>query len=266
MKVVQARRVERIVEMHAACARAGLPVPATLGWSPAGVILLENAAGTPVADAPWQPGPLLDRVDELRTRIAQVDISRPVRGVAERLDWYEQRLIGRPAVADVAIGADVTDVADIARRVRDLLAAGGAGRTPRVVHGDLHFGQLFLDGDAVSGLIDIDTMGVGDEAEDPAAFLAHATVSALLTPIGHRARVWELADLGCDRWAPDQAVRALFAVHMLGHALAAADTDDEALVQTLLRAARAVLDGGAPSECQSPADSKKPLTVSYFSA
>ncbi|MBO1901769.1 hypothetical protein J4H92_07370 [Leucobacter weissii] len=267
VKVVRPRRAERIAAAHAACDEAGLPTPAVLGWSPAGVLLLADADGIPAASADWEPDDLLDRVARLRESIAEVETSAPnvlgrsgpvgaarssavptaeaVRGIAERLDWYADRFAGSERAARIAARA---------RAILD----GESGRAATVVHGDLHFGQLFLGPDgSITGLVDVDTLGVGDPGEDPAAFLGHAVASALLTVPERRRRVWDLADRAAARWAHDSGVRARFAVHMLGHALAAADRDDPPGAARLLGAAEAVLRGDPPSGAPQAADEPK---------
>lgn len=246
VKVVRQSRVERIAETHRACERAGLPVPAMLGWSPEGVILLDNAEGTPAAEVAWEPETLLNQVDELRGDFARVETSRQARGVAGRLGWYTEQL--RSRLSETSGGEVAAELEDVAQQVGTVLARSDADREPRVVHGDLHFGQLFLKDGRISGVIDVDTVGVGDAAEDPAAFLAHATMSALMTTTEARGRVWALADAGMERWGQDQRARGLFAVHMLGHAVAASDGGDDQRVSTLLDTAHRVLAGGLPSQ------------------
>ncbi len=245
VKVVRPSRISRIVRAHEACALAGIPVPRTEGWSPEGVILLASAEGVPAVEAAWGPEDLLDSVDGLRERIASVATRAPSRGVAGRLEWYASRM------------QDSDRAARVSRRARCILEGNLCARRPRVVHGDLHLGQLFLGaGGGLSAVVDVDTLGVGDAAEDPAAFLAHATASALLTPPGYRARVWALADGAMRRWGGDRVVLALFAAHMLGHALAASDGGDGATADRLLTAAESVLAGGVPSAAEHPSHEK----------
>ncbi|ALJ20872.1 hypothetical protein AOA12_13545 [Microbacterium sp. No. 7] len=242
VKVVRPSRSARIARAHEACRRAGLPVPEVPAWSPEGVLLIADAAGRPAADVAWDPDDLLRQVDALRARIDAVDVHDAARGVAGRLDWYASRLSGSPRAQRVADGA---------RRL--LMSAGD--RPQRIVHGDLHFGQLFLDEEhRVRGLVDVDTLGRGDAAEDAAAFLAHATASALISPDLVRDRVWRLADAAVERWGGDPAARALGAVHLLGHALGAADRGAHAGAEDLLRAAGAVVEGRAPSSAAGEGD------------
>ena len=59
-------------------------------------------------------------------------------------------------------------------------------------HGDLHEAQLLVDGDRVTGLLDVDAVGPGRRADDLACLLGHATVLAQLEP-GHRTTTTALA-------------------------------------------------------------------------
>lgn len=229
IKVVRSRRIDRLVRAHRSCAEAGLPVPALLGWSPDGLLVLGSAVGAPAADMFWDPDELLDRVDALRARIAVVRWYAPAKSIADRLDWYASH------------AGDSADARRIVVQVRDLLSRAPA-RPDVVVHGDLHFGQLFLDGDGISGLIDVDTFGVGPAAEDPAAFLAHAVASARLSSPDDRARVWRLADRALQRWDAED-VRAFTAVHLLGHAITARGNGDLAGATDLHAAALRIVSG-----------------------
>lgn len=234
VKVTRPSRVEKLVRAYAAVADAGIPAPRVHGWSPDGLVVMADAAGIPAAEYLWNAEQLLDTVEGLRAQLARVSWEEPFRGVAGRMRWYSQRSSERArAILDRASGA-IDEVA--------------GSRTPIVVHGDLHYGQLFLGRQGeISSVIDVDTLGVADPAEDPAAFLAHAIVSAGLTGDENRARVWELADAAADRWCGDIAVPALAAVHLVGHSISASDRGDDALADGSLSAAEAVLRGEAPS-------------------
>lgn len=250
LKVVRPSRVAQIVRAHTAAERAGIPVPEIHGWSSEGLIVMANARGTPAADVEWAPATLLDRVEALREQFGAVRWTAPNRSAARRITWYATR------------GGDA--VARLLPRTRALFERASAlvGRQATVVHGDLHYGQIFLDADgAITSVIDIDTLGVADPAEDAAAFLSHAIVSALLTVGANRARVWALADLAAERSDSDDLVRALTLVHLVGHVLAAmdrADTDTAGAIET---AAESLLSGMPPST----GNAKNPLTHSFDS-
>lgn len=240
LKVVRPSRTARIVETHDALSTAGLPLPAVRGWSPEGLIVLDAAEGSPASDEPWAAGDLLDAVDSLRDDLAAVELRHPARtSIAGRLDWYVGRL-RRTRPHDARIAA----IAESATRA---LAADPMA-PPTAIHGDLHLGQLFLApselAPRVTALIDVDTAGRGDPAEDAAAFLSHAFASAILT--GRRPgapKMWELAETATERWAGDRRVRALAQVQLLGHALSAAERADEIALESMLEVAIAASVG-----------------------
>lgn len=244
IKVVRPARVRRIVDVHERLAAAGIPLPTLRGWSPEGLIVLDRARGTPATESDWTPDRLLDELEELRASFARVPLAVRNHSVGTRLDWYADRLAT----------ASVVD-ADVVVRLRvdlELLLAQSSARPARTVHGDLHIGQLFLDpSGGLSGVVDVDTSGAGSVAEDEAAFLSHAIASALVSALpSDRQRAWSLADHAYERWGQDAATRALAAVHLLGHSLAAADLGENARAETLIDTARAIVDRSAPSSMQ----------------
>lgn len=235
VKVVRPSRVDRIVAAHTAFLAAGIPGPALRGWSPEGIVVLDDAEGEAAADVAWDPELLLTDVDRLRARLADVTLDLPARGVFSRREWYAQRAGSSDRAEQVVAGI---------RRLSDITARGARG----LVHGDLHFGQLFLDPQgAICAVIDVDTAGQGLLAEDPAAFLSHACASAVLTTGPHEARVWALADAAMARWGTDPGVRMLAATHLVGHAVGASDAGAPERADTLLHGALAILGEAAPS-------------------
>src|SRR5690606_22034900 len=145
VKVVRPSRLERTVHAHRAFGDAGVPGPAVLGWSPEGLIVLAEAEGVPAADVMWDADALLVQVDLLREQIADARVDVRARGIAGRVDWYATRTAALP-------GGE-----PLVRRIRERLAAA-PDPGQQVVHGDLHFGQLFLgDDEAILAVIDVDT-------------------------------------------------------------------------------------------------------------
>lgn len=239
IKVVRPRHAERIAEAHATLRRAGLPVPAVRAWSPDGLIILEEAAGTPATDAAWTASGLIDAVDDLRTRLDAVEIAVASRSAAlTRVQWYAERLSH--------------SVPALAARVQALRTALSCtpDSTLTTVHGDLHYGQLFLgeSSSEIVGLIDVDTLGRGDRAEDAAAFLSHAIASMEIsaTPQSSR-RLAELIAEATTRWGGEAAVRGRVAAHLLGHAAAAVERGERDRGLRLFAAAETWGDVPVPS-------------------
>jgi len=246
VKVVRPSRIERVVEAHAALRQRGLPVPAVHGWSPEGLLVLADAEGAPATEMTWHPERLLDTVDALRARLSDVELAWPARtSLAARLPWYLARL-------EAAMPLEADGIRAVGARLEDALRTAPA--MPATVHGDLHIGQLFVVGDAVTGLIDVDTAGRGDAAEDAAAFLGHAVASTLLTEAQGRgaAPLRALVAGAWTRWGEDLRTRALAGVHLLGHALGAAAAGDAVRARVLRTAAESAA-----------ADHKRPLMAPF---
>src|SRR5688572_11134175 len=82
------------------------------------------------------------------------------------------------------VEAAVPDHADRARRLGREIAAGlaTAPDSAEPTHGDFYETQLFVADGAVSGLLDIDTVGPGRRADDLACLVAHAVLLAEIEP------------------------------------------------------------------------------------
>jgi aminoglycoside phosphotransferase (APT) family kinase protein len=252
LKVVQPPAAEPLQAKHTQWRHEGIPVPAVLGWSGEGLVALEALAGSEVIsvlDRMSHPDALLDEIARLMQRIATVPSVAPARpSLVRRLDWYEERLIDQLPENDGLIEATSSA---IARRFR----AGGTPPPSRTVHGDLHLAQLLVDPaspETVTGVLDIDTSGWGDPADDAAALYAHL-IATVVHDGGSRAtmrasRAAVLADGWRRRWFswPERGfsdrAHAIAATQLLGHALArsaAGSTDAATLIEKAHRVATA---------------------------
>lgn len=247
IKIVRPRHAARIVDAHKALRDARVPVPRVRAWSPTGLLVIDQADGTPATRAEWTPAGLIDAVERVRAAIAETPTEQRTRSAAlSRVDWYASRL----ETLDAGFGAR-------AFALRDALAlTPGSGEA--TVHGDLHFGQLFLNAasDEVTGLIDVDTLGTGDLAEDPAAFLSHAVASWALAAEGladadESPVVRRLAGLvgeACERWGRDAAVSGRVAAQLLGHTTSALESGHRERAEVLLEQAEAFAQRVAASQ------------------
>lgn len=240
VKVVRPRDVGDVVARHTALAGGGAPVPRVRAWSPEGVIVLARTEGSPATRVTWEAAQMADAVEELRRTVSTIPIALSARvRVLARVDWYRDRLRDLlPAEAS---------------RIRALAAFALAGAAPSAradvtIHGDLHLGQLFLGSTgSVAGLIDTDTAGYGDPAEDEAAFLGHTAASCAMTEdprarASLRALIRELH----DRWGHRPRTGELTIAHLLGHALTFAEQGDTARAERMLDSADEVTHGRPP--------------------
>lgn len=237
LKVLRPAVAETLHRLHETWFEAGIPVPRSLAWAPDGLVALAPLPGVEAIGRVEQlDDAFLDRLDELIAAIAAVPSERPARAsLASRSDWYLRRmteLAPEHAERVRAITADVVAA----------LHAAGAPPHGVTVHGDLHLGQVFVDAEAPSrirGLLDIDTAGHGDPADDAAAMWAHLAVTALQhgvngDPDARRAAA-DLAARQRERWPrrsdPTFSARAgaISAIHLLGHALSGAVTPLQAI-------------------------------------
>ena len=250
LKVVRPPAAESLQARHTLWREAGVPVPTVLGWSEEGLVALEALAGAEVIsvlDRVVDPGDLLDAIDALGQAIARVpSVSTARTSLVRRVDWYEERLIEQLPAHDGLIERT-------ARTISRRFQAGGAPPPARTVHGDLHLAQLLVDPAAptrITGVLDIDTSGWGDPADDAAALYAHliatvvhdggsqATVRARRSSVladGWRRRWYRSTEAGfVDR------AHAIAATQLLGHALSRSAAGSAGAAELIERAHRVV--------------------------
>lgn len=233
LKVVRPGKAASIVDRHTAFLNAGITVPRIVGWSEEGLIALTELTGVEAQKSPTSlDEAFLERVRELAAQVATVPSTEKAReSLVDRLDWYRRRLTSMQPDS----GESLTRLAD---GIRQLLSEGRSGSVTLVtIHGDLHAGQIFIANDpnsptgelTITGLLDIDTAGIGDPADDSAAFYAHLLVLAgHLRDAGKRDTAQHIETLAASwrsRWMRDgdpgfvARARAIAATHLLGHAL-----------------------------------------------
>ena len=252
LKVVRPTRVERIVGTHRALAEHGVPVPQLLSWSPAGLIVLGAAAGMPMADAmrTVPAAEIVAAVDAARAALVSAPLEHPVRPVVRGRAAYYTGVLASISDELGARGARLTDWVEDPRRPT------APAEVSVAVHGDLHLGQMFArsaDDPTVVGLIDVDTAGIGDPADDSAAFVANAlTAAGLSDRADDAARVVEVARVAFRIWtAPSpedpslpERVRTSLVEHLLAQAAQLADhTVHPEVTSRLLATAEAVAAG-----------------------
>ncbi|ROR65869.1 phosphotransferase family protein [Agrococcus jenensis] len=240
LKVVRPSSSAAIVHLQESLRAGGVPVPTITAWSELGIVLTEAAAGVPLTARldELDPERLLDSIDALRERMAAVDTGRDARAsLASRTPWYVSRLRAALDRHDRRDGARLEGLlASVERSLEASDAAAPDDADRRTVHGDLHVGQLFVDADGssrIAGVIDIDTAGLGDPADDEAAMIGHLVASIALSRAdpARAAGFRRLLDASVARWlAPGRPGRGRVAhrtaVHVLAHALTPTERGD----------------------------------------
>ena len=176
--VIKAVRPSKIANLHARhrlLAAAGLPVPASLGWTDDGLLVM-----------PMLPGASLR--DRLRVGAAGLPSGGQVLGLLDRLPPAAATLPRRlawsehaghyAAVLGAALPSERERAAQIADAVLGVVQSAPDGLVP--THGDLYESQLLVDDGSITGLLDVDTVGPGARADDLACALAHLSVLTLM--------------------------------------------------------------------------------------
>lgn len=195
LKLVKPKRLEGLRRRHEELA-PHLPVPELLGVQPdLGLLVLPSMRGLTLRETLEDPTAVLplpeaivglpDRIPELSRMVEVTSSISAVPRMAELL----ARLL--PTQAD--------RIAALAERI------GPDAVTERVVaHGDYHEAQLLVADGAITGVLDVDTVGWGRPAEDAAVMLAHLTLWSATSSHPERVRAYavELQSLWDERVDP----------------------------------------------------------------
>jgi aminoglycoside phosphotransferase len=244
LKVVEPTKAASIAERHQQFRSSSLPVPRLLGWSSDGIIAMSELPGVDAQSCVARmqdPEGFLDQVEFMSTLLANVPAFNTARAsLVDRLDWYIERVCLR-------LPGEAARVRDIGAMIARCCADGRSyGYTAVTIHGDLHLGQLFVDPEdtgQITGMLDIDTAGTGDPADDAAAFYAHLVAlgeTAFALDPAFAAACARLAAAWRSRWQRNRnagfanRASAIAATHLLGHALRPLSNDSEAVSLRLL--------------------------------
>ena len=228
IKVVRPKTIRALHELYALWEAAELPVPHTLGWSDEGLIGFTQLPGVDATGVVTRLGEsFFDSVERLTAEYGALHSTGPARAsLAASRDWYARKATEmHPSLA--------APIEAVRARI-DALLTGITAPSLVTVHGDLHLGQVFVDPDditRITGILDIDTAGLGDPADDAAAMYAHLVVSRYFQtdPDSDAAEAYaRLAERWLDRILgragtqdPQYAVRvrAIAATHLIAHSL-----------------------------------------------
>lgn len=167
LKLVKPHRVQRLHDQHLHLADH-LPVPRSLGVDRTrGLLALEHLPGLTLREALEDPAARLPDPRVVAHLTATIPSLPGLVPAGSSIDLL-------PRVAELLTALVPVEAA----RVRDLvsqIAPDEVGdRVP--VHGDFHEAQLVVDGGRVTGVLDVDTAGLGRPGDDAATMLGHLSV------------------------------------------------------------------------------------------
>lgn len=171
VKVTRPDHAQALHDRHVALASA-VPVPRSLGVDlTLGLVVLQGLGGALVRHRLAVPGATLPGPEAV---FGVLDRLPPPPHGAEAPGW-------RTPVFASLLGRLRPDRAAALHRLADELTSIDARRDDRLVpvHGDLHEAQLLVQGDRISGLLDVDTYGLGHRVDDLATLIGHLATLAL---------------------------------------------------------------------------------------
>jgi len=174
LKVVRPESTADLQLAHASLAHH-VPVPHTFGWSQElGIVALQAMAGRTLRAALTARSTRVPTGSDL---VALLDLfpqpnddAPTVPGPHERASEHARLL---KAVAPALAGR----LSAIVDRLQSVPAESRAA-----VHGDFHSSQILVDGKNIVGIVDVDTAGKGERANDLAGLLGHLSTLALDSP------------------------------------------------------------------------------------
>jgi hypothetical protein len=173
LKVVRPAKAEALHNLHRFLS-PHVPVPASLGWTNAGVVVLAARPGLTLRQAlrtsqqpPPPPQTIVALLDRLPAHLAEGPPRRDLLASAEH--------------HAMVIAATVPSARGRLEALLESLRSRITTDPNKVtaVHGDLYEAQLLVDRGRITGLLDIDTAGAGLRVDDLANFCAHLSVLAL---------------------------------------------------------------------------------------
>lgn len=190
VKAIRPHRAARVVSASTLALDAGLPVPQIIGWSPAGIAVYQTAVGGELSRA-YETGmtgkmavnTALETLFSLETVTTDVPSRTPI---INNFSWYFARAIQ-------AHPAEKAVLTKLEEKIRASKFAEVTGENTTTIHGDLHLGQIFVTNDSarsVSGIIDLDDMGVGLVGDDIAGLWSNCVASNHLNTVESARGFW----------------------------------------------------------------------------
>ncbi len=171
LKVIRPERTAALQLAHTSLADH-VPVPHTFGWSrELGIVALQAMAGRTLRAALTARS---KRVPTGADLVALLDLFPEPDDTAGKTAGPHERAAEQARLLEAVAPELTTRI----RAIVDRLGSVTAGPLS-AVHGDFHSSQVLVNGKTVVGLVDVDTAGIGERADDLAGLLGHLATLAL---------------------------------------------------------------------------------------
>lgn len=176
LKVVRPEAAEALHRRHVHLA-GHTPVPRSLGWSSElGLVALEAMGGRNLRVA-------LEHEHAMPDGAALLDVLDGLPDVGDLAgfgpDWQSRRFAAQIAAVAPELAERVRELAD---ELEYAQAEAKASEPVIPVHGDFHEAQLQVDGSRISGVLDLDTYGLGRRVDDLGTMIGHLSTLAIDSP------------------------------------------------------------------------------------
>lgn len=181
LKIVKPNRIEGIVQRHQFMFSKAIPVPEVVWWSPTGAMIMRELPGQTMFQA-FLDSQVADLAvwHEARERLVSLTESPFRRASAiESVDWAFSAL----TLLYPNRKMDFQLLDSYLKTQRDAERTAAEHNLPS--HGDLHYGQILVSGDGtdISAILDLDSFGLGNPADDVAAFGSQLSLYRLSSAI-----------------------------------------------------------------------------------
>jgi hypothetical protein len=189
LKLVPPREVRRLHQIHGTLAEH-LPVPHSLGYDEGlGLLAMQALPGVTLRRAleiPTETLPAPDDIDRLLEGLPPTAATSRSKSAVDRLERIT-RVLRR------LVPEEEDSLAELANAIGPEVDARSVP-----VHGDLYEGQILVMSGAVSGLLDVETFGMGRAGEDQAAMIGHLSLWQQISAQPERTR--RLGDRFLSAW------------------------------------------------------------------
>lgn len=174
LKIVRPGRTAALQQAHTSLAQH-VPVPHSFGWSDdLGVVALQAMPGRTLRAALTARSSGVPTAADL---VALLDRFPEPGGTARTVLGPHQRAADRARLLDAVAPELATRVEAIVDRLGAV-----AEESPVAVHGDFHSSQVLVNRNDIVGLVDVDTAGVGERANDLANIVGHLATLGIDSP------------------------------------------------------------------------------------